>query len=338
MNPTASSIPAIIYYRLIALWVLCEALLGSIIFTFKIPVSGLVIGSCAVVCISLLAWYVPSKGAIIKATLIVAIFKMMLSPQAPPPAYIAVFFQGLMGELLFWNRKYFRLFCVVLALLAMVESAFQRIISITIIYGNDIWTAVNGFLKNLTGSEQLTDYSFFIIFLYALIHIIAGILVGVWAGFLPQRIQLMGAFQKQYPVETADTAIHIPERKRKKTIRGILFITWIVLLAIYIQSFFKIGTALLPSSMILRILIRSVIIVLTWYFLLSPVLKQLLHKWLQSKKQQSAEQVQQVLNLLPSTQGLIMRSWQLAADRKGWRRIFLCCKIILANTFYKGES
>ncbi len=336
MNPPASSTSTTIYYRLIALWVLCEA--GSIIFTFKIPVSGLVIGSCAVVCISLLAWHVPAKGAIIKATLIVAIFKMMLSPQAPPPAYIAVFFQGLMGELLFWNRKYFRLFCVVLALLAMVESAFQRVVSITILYGNDVWTAVNAFLKNLTGSEQLTDYSFFIIFLYVLVHFITGILVGVWAGFLPQRIQLMGAFQKQYPVEIAGTAIHIPERKRKKKIRGLLFITWILLLAIYIQSFFKIGTALLPSSMILRILIRSVIIVLTWYFLLSPMLKQLLHKWLQRKKQQSAEQVQQVLNLLPSTQGLIIRSWQLAADRKGLRRIFLCCKIILANTFYKGES
>ncbi len=338
MNPAVSSTHSLIYYRLIALWVLCEAMLGAIIFTFKIPVSGLVIGSCAVVCISLMAWYVPAKGAILKATLIVAIFKMMLSPQAPPPAYIAVFFQGLMGELLFWNRKYFRFFCGLLALLAMVESAFQRILSITIIYGNDIWTAVNGFLKNLTGSEQLTDYSFFIIFWYVLLHIIAGLLVGVWAGFLPQRIRHMGDLQKKYNVETISTVINIPKRKRKKTIRLVLFIIWIAFLAIYIQSFFKIGTALLPSAMILRILIRSVIILLTWYFLISPVLKQLLHKWLQRKKQQSAEQIQQVLSLLPSTQGLVNKSWQLAAEKKGWSRITLCCKIILANTFYAADT
>jgi hypothetical protein len=83
-----------IYYRLIALWVLCEALLGSIIFTFRIPVSGLVIGSCAVSCISSIAWYHPVKGAILKATIIVAIFKMMLTPQALPTAYFAVFFKG----------------------------------------------------------------------------------------------------------------------------------------------------------------------------------------------------------------------------------------------------
>jgi hypothetical protein len=230
------------------------------------------------------------------------------------------------------------MFCVILALLAMVESAFQRVLSITIIYGKDFWTAVNTFLQKLTGSEQLTDYSYFIILWYVLLHIIAGLMIGLWAGFLPQRIQLMGSLQKKYSVEIKNTSLTIPERKRKKIFRRVLFMIWIVLLAIYIQSFFKIGPALLPSAMALRILVRSVIIVLTWYFLISPVLKQLLHKWLERKKQQSAEQVQQVLNLLPSTQGLVKRSWQLAAEKRGWGRIILCCKIILANTFYSSDT
>src|SRR5689334_22361641 len=96
---------SIVYYRLVALWVLNEAVFGGIIHGLKIPVSGLVVGSCAVICICLIAWYVPKKGAIIKAMVIVAIFKMMLSPQAPPPAYVALFFQGAMGELLFWNNS-----------------------------------------------------------------------------------------------------------------------------------------------------------------------------------------------------------------------------------------
>src|SRR3954468_19918714 len=94
-----------VYFRLIALWVVCEALLGGIIHGLKLPVSGLVVGSSAVICISLMAYYVPVRGSILKATIIVAVFKMMLSPQAPLPAYFAVFFQGLLGELLFLNRK-----------------------------------------------------------------------------------------------------------------------------------------------------------------------------------------------------------------------------------------
>ena len=50
-----------LYYRLIALWVVCEALLGGIIHGFKLPVSGLIVGSSAVVCICLIAHYVPSR-------------------------------------------------------------------------------------------------------------------------------------------------------------------------------------------------------------------------------------------------------------------------------------
>ncbi|NOT50380.1 MAG: hypothetical protein HOP10_03780 [Chitinophagaceae bacterium] len=333
-HKTVSPSGGVIYYRLIALWALCEAMLGAIIFTFRIPASGLVIGSCAIVCITLMAWYVPVKGAILKATIIVAIFKMMLSPQAPAPAYIAVFFQGLMGELLFWNRRYFRVMCVVLAVVAMLESALQRIISLTIIYSEDIWTAVNAFISKITGSSTITNYSYFIIFWYVMLHLVMGIVVGVWAGFLPKRIANMKSFGEQYHVESTATELTMPQRKRKKKMHLLLFVIWILLLGIYIQSFFKIGTPLLPTADALRILIRSVIVILTWYFLISPVLKQLLHKWLQRKKQRSAAQVQQVLNLLPSTQGLISRSWQLAAIHKGWKRISFFCKIILANTFY----
>jgi hypothetical protein len=165
-----------------------------------------------------------------------------------------------------------------------------------------------------------------------------GVLVGVWAGFLPERIEQMKGFQKKYSIETINTDMKIPQRRRKKKWRLILLITWIALIALYVQSFFKIGNPLLPSQMALRILVRSVIILLTWYFLISPALKQLLHKWLQRKKQQSMQQVQQVLNLLPSTKGLVNRSWQLAAERKGLRRIILCFKIILANTFYSADT
>src|SRR5689334_277335 len=97
-----------VYYRIIALWVLSEALLGGIIHAFHIPVSGLIVGSAAVICICMIAFYVPVNGTIIKATIIVAIFKMLLSPQAPVLAYLAVFFQGILGELLFLNKKFYR--------------------------------------------------------------------------------------------------------------------------------------------------------------------------------------------------------------------------------------
>src|ERR1044071_7330386 len=163
---------SLIYYRLIALWVLNEAMLGGIIHGFKIPVSGLVVGSCAVICICLIAWYNPKKGAIIKATIIVAIFKMMLSPQAPPPAYIAVFFQGLMGEIFFWRRRLFMLSCMLVAVLSLLESGFQRILMLTIVYGMEFWTVVNEFVNRLTKQSKPTNYSLLIGAGYVLLHLV----------------------------------------------------------------------------------------------------------------------------------------------------------------------
>src|ERR1700741_1919680 len=166
------SINRSIYYRLVALWGLCEAMLGGIIHGLKIPISGLVVGSCAILCICLIAFYVPVKGVIIKATIIVAIFKMMLSPQAPPPAYIAVFFQGLLGELLFWNKRYYAVSCMILAVLGLLESGLQRILVLTIVYGNDLWTVINNFINGLTKQKVPTNYSLLIGGGYVLLHLI----------------------------------------------------------------------------------------------------------------------------------------------------------------------
>lgn len=328
------STTSIIYFRLIALWILCEAMLGSIIFTLHIPISGLLIGSCAIVLISLIAFYGPGRGAILKATIIVAIFKMMLTPQAPPTAYLAVFFQGFLGEILFWNKKYFRVATALLAVLALIESALQRIITLTIIYGIDIWTAFNKFVSKLTGEGEVTNYSYFIIFCYVLLHIVVGFLIGIWAGSLPSKIKNINSGFKNYVFDYSDMhTTTILEIKKNKRFKIIFLIIWAILLLLYVQSFFEIGKSILPQNQILKILIRSVIIVLTWYFLISPVLKRILNTWLQKKKRQSAEQIRQIVSLLPSIQNMVVKSWSISSEKKGLGRMRLFSKIVLANTF-----
>ena len=129
-------------------------MLGGIIHGLRIPLSGLIVGSLAVIFIALMANYVPEKGSIFKATWIVAIFKMMLSPEAPLAAYIAVFFQGFMGEVIFYQRKNFRLSCMILAVITLLESGMQRIVVLTVIYGSDLWQAVNTFINSVTWAND----------------------------------------------------------------------------------------------------------------------------------------------------------------------------------------
>ena len=124
------------------------------------------------------------------------------------------------------------------------------------------------------------------------------------------------------------------ERKKRKPVR-IFFITiWIGLLALYLQSVLDPQKALLPAHVSLRILARSFIIVLTWYFLIGPLLKKFLQRWLRQKQQQSAQQVKQVMGQLPWIQHLVAQSWRMAAHKRGLKRVTLCCRIILANTFH----
>jgi nucleoside-triphosphatase THEP1 len=320
-----------IYYRLIALWILNEAMLGGIIHGFKIPVSGLVVGSCAVICICLIAWYVPVKGAIIRATIIVAIFKMMLSPQAPPPAYIAVFFQGLMGELLFWNRRFFKLSCFLFAILALLESGLQRILVLTIIYGNDLWKVINDFINGLTKQKTQTNYSLFIGSAYGMLHLIAALFVGWWASVLPSRIKTWSRQTQNTIVGNKQDTIIVPEKRKKKRLKTGLLIIWIILLLLYVQSYYRIGTPLLPTHTSLKILIRSIIIILTWIFIVAPLLKRLLHYWLQRKKAVSQKDVEQVVKLLPETQQIISQSWSSSAGNKGWKRIAAWARLVLIN-------
>jgi nucleoside-triphosphatase THEP1 len=321
-----------IYYRLIALWVLNEAMLGGVIHGFKIPVSGLVVGSCAIICICLIAWYMPKKGAILKATIIVAIFKMMLSPQAPPPAYIAVFFQGLMGEALFWNRKFFKLSCILLAVIALLESGFQRILMLTIIYGKDLWTVINDFINGLTKQKSVTNYSLLLAGGYVLLHFIAGIIAGSLAALLPGRIETWSKERENRIILTDPTGLALPlPSKRKERLKKGVFVIWIVLILLYAQSYFGIGTPLLPSHISLKILLRSVIIVLSWVFIISPLLKRVLYYWLHKKKTESQEDIQQVLQILPSIRQMIVESWTTTRSKKGWKRVKACTKKILVN-------
>jgi nucleoside-triphosphatase THEP1/ABC-type thiamin/hydroxymethylpyrimidine transport system permease subunit len=323
---------SIIYYRLIALWVLSEAMLGGIIHGLKIPVSGLIVGSCAVLCICLIAWYVPKKGAILKATIIVAIFKMMLSPQAPPPAYVAVFFQGLMGELLFWNKRFFKLSCMVLAVLALMESGLQRILMLTIVYGNDLWKVINDFINGLTKQKTTTNYSLLIGSGYVLLHFIAGLLVGWRASILPANIARWNKEENTGRLLRPGTKVFFPPvSKNKKRLKKGLLIVWIILIALYVQSYFSIGKPILPSPVALKILVRSIIIVLSWVFIIGPLLRRLLHYWLQKRKTKSRQDIEQVLQLLPATQQLITKSWRLTAGNTGWKRIAATSKMILVN-------
>jgi hypothetical protein len=324
------------WYRLIALWVLVEGVLGGLMHAVSIPFTGIVVSSGAVICICLIAYYVPVKGAILKATIIVAIFKMMLGPHTPPTAYVAVFFQGLMGQLLFFNLRFFRISCLLLAVLALVESAIQRILVLTVLYGNNFWNAINEFIRKTTGDKEITNYSLAVATGYIIMHAFIGMIVGVFAGSIVERSQSWRILHKDYIISDDKSSDEMitentgTPKKRKK--RKALIIIWIILTALFLQSWLHIGKPLLPSKIFLQIILRSVFVVLTWYFILSPLLALGIRKWLERRRQRAGDDINEIVSLLPSTKYIFLKSWQLSAKEKGWKRMPVFCQIVLVNT------
>lgn len=342
-----------LYYRLIALWVICEGIAGGIIHGLNIPFSGVIISGFAVICICLIGYYCGQikntrqsynqteivssigKGAILKATIIVCIFKMLLSPHTPPTAYLAVLFQGLTGQVLFINLKHYKLSCILLGILALTESAVQRVLVLIILYGTGFWNAVNEFIKKLIHVKVISNYSLWLAGAYIFIHAIVGLLVGLMAAGIIKQSLLWQNIQQEYLIADADVKEQLSfssfSPKRKK-IKNWFFIIWIILICLFIQPFLKIGKPLLPSYTALQIFIRSILIFLTWYFLASPLITVWIKKRLQNQKERSANDISQVLLLLPLTENVFRKGWEISASEKGLKRLSLFWKIVLMNT------
>ena len=66
---------------------------------------GIIIAGAATLFISLIAQFSRSWGTILRSTFLVVVIKYLVSPYTPITAAIAVFAQGLFGELFFSTKK-----------------------------------------------------------------------------------------------------------------------------------------------------------------------------------------------------------------------------------------
>ena len=316
-----------IYMRLIALWVICEALAGGILHSFKLPFTGLGVSSLSVICIILISYHVPVRGAVIRATIIVAIFKLMLSPQAAPTAYIALFFQGLTGQLLLKNR-FFTITAVIFGMLALMETAIQRMLVLFLIYGNSFWNAVDEFMKKVISSNKINSFSLSLAVSYILIHLMVGFITGLYGIKLARKAkewQSEGIFI--FPVQKEEELV---KKKRKPKLSLLLFV-WLVLLLLYVQQFSPGGLFVLEAEGAARIFFRSVIIICTWLAVLSPILRFFIRTRLNKIKSKYALEITAVMSLLPQTLYIIKESWKRSSYEKQKLRMFF--KYVIANTF-----
>jgi hypothetical protein len=325
--------------KITALWAFSESAFGGILHALTIPLRGIFINAAAVLFISLIALFSKNSKEIIKSTLIVILIKALVSPHSPLTAYFAVGVQGLVGYLLFINKNFFRTSALLLGIITLLFSGVQKIIVLTILFGNNLWKSIDIFVKQVTieflslGLNPDINYGFFLISIYVLIHLIAGVMIGFYAGKLPTRLE---KFYDQFvTINFENENLDIPQKEKKKKKKSWLLrptgmIIIIFLSALLIYSYFNPYKSEIESIDILIMLVRSIVLTFLWYALLAPFLKKTFEKFISGKKVFYSEEIDVILNLFPHFKRIVGFCWKESANKNGFYRI----QYFLSNSFY----
>lgn len=315
--------------KLTALWALSESALGGVLHAFKFPFRGMIISGAAVILISLIARFSDKKGQIVKSTLLVIFIKAVISPHTPITAYLAVFLQGLFGELYFLSRRFQLFSALLLGITASLFNGFQKIIVLTIIYGNTLWQTLNDFIKYIADEllvislSDSINFSNWLISIYVGIHLAAGII----AGLLAYRISNIVSEKLNQPEAEIDLIVQnnikdksYVRRKRKWLKPSSIIIFSLSILIIFITYFFP-ESERFDVSAIIIMLVRSVLIILVWFNFLAPQIKKLLRNYLTKNHNRYSKDIESIVSAIPTLKIIIVSVWKHSAKLKGIKKI-----------------
>lgn len=274
-------------WGLVAFWAFVESFLGGILHALQVPLRGIILAGVAVACLISIAavtgGHLANKPTrlfsadILKATLAVMTVKLMLSPQSPITAYVAMIFQGGLAFLLFGCLPSFRLAAILFSVLALVETALQKVLVLYLFFGADFWATVSAWVNELHINFGFLPLSLRgIVLVYLLLYFMAGFAIGYWFGLWPDRIEkkkemLLLAYEQE-----KHEGLDVVASPRSNRFKIGLFL---LLIALVISLF------ILPYSLLMSTLVRLLIIGLVIYFLTPPLLR-LLTRQLSARIQQ----------------------------------------------------
>lgn len=294
--------------RLTALWAISESGLGGFMHALKIPFTGFFLGGFAIVIITLIAHNSQSKWkAVMQATFIVMIIKAAVSPQSPPTAYLAVAFQGLAGALvysLFLVTKFSGAF---FGMIALAESAMQKLIVMTLIFGKTIWEALDAFFQSISKDLHIDNpvsFSFWIIALYVGAHVLWGGILGIWAVDLPKKLEAKAAEISTNIITTNDAGTQKKSPAKRKNKLLFLVFTLVFIISVFIFQ----GS----MNRAVYAIFRTIAALLILYFIINPIVKWALNQWLQKQGAKKQTAINAVLDVVPELKSYLNPAMRIA--------------------------
>ena len=323
--------------KITALWAFSESAFGGILHALAIPFRGLFISSAAVLFISLIALFSKNSKEILKATLIVVLIKALVSPHSPIAAYLAVSLQGVLGFLLFSTKKFFRLSALLLGLLVLFFSGIQKIVVLTILFGNMLWESLDLFIEQVSSeifriNHTDINYGYVLIAVYVLLHLIAGLFIGLYAGRLPKKIDYYKNIIPSFFENKTGEEIHLKEKRKKRNwfLRPTGIFIIVLLAGVIIISYLSPELEDYIAISVVIMLLRSIVITVVWYLLLAPIATKLFQKFIAKRKSEYSKDLEIIISMFPKFKEIVNYCWKLSVDKKGYKRI----RHFLSKSFY----
>ncbi len=329
--------------RLTALWAFTESGLGGIMHALQIPFTGLLVGGMAVIMISLIADISEyDYKQVLKSAVIVLIVKAMVSPYTPFTAYIAVAFQAALGYGLFNLLRVNFLSIVLLSTIAMLESAIQKLLIVTLFFGESVWKAMDSMIALLTkqfGTIVLNG-SYWIVGIYLLIYLAGGFFIA-WLAL--RTIKSFDAANPAFILENStvvNTDLIKTKKSGPKNIYKKLWILILLMIAVSGALFVFADDIKVGWLAVAKTIIWTLSAILIWFMLIGPLLTKAIQKMLQKKESRYSEEVLNTLSFLPVLKQLTALAWQQSKLYPGFKRwsFFFACLINTALTYSEPAS
>jgi hypothetical protein len=327
--------------RITALWALSETALGGILHAMHIPFTGLFIGGSAVLFITFLACFSDKRNTILRSTLLVLIVKFLGSPHSPLNAYFAVAFQGIAGEYLFRLIKSRRLSALTLGIFSLMQSAFQKLIVLTIVFGNGFWSSLDVFGRFVVKQfafpgidESHFRLSYILITAYGLTHLVAGVLIGFLAPLLVNRVrsECIAAGNFSLPLNSSVREFASTKHRHGKRLSGILLL--MVFLIVFIGSYLLPDFEISAGVTVVVMVIRSLLIMTIWRLLLAPFLFRKFQQYLKKERLVYTNEITQIVSVLPAIRQLAILCWTSSSQQPWFRRVPYFLQLFFVRALY----
>ena len=306
----------------------------------QIPFTGLLVGGMAVIMISLIAEFSECKyREILKSAIIVLIVKAMAAPFTPVTAYIAVTFQALLGFALFSLLRVNFISILFLSIIGMLESAIQKLLVLTLFFGDSLWKAMDKLIAFASGQlgQIVLNGSNWIIGIYLFIYLAGGFFIA-WLAY-----NTINNFDAANPVfilkeSSAVNTVFVTGSDAIKKNRYKKF--WLLLLIMVILSvilFFFSADKKQGWVEVLKTITWALSALLLWFVVIGPLFTKSIQKLLKKKETRYSDEIISTLSFLPVLNKLTSLVWQQSKLHSGFKRWRFFLKALIYTSLTYSE-